>query len=716
MGTKIQHRRDNASNWASNNPILAQGEIGFDTTNQAFRIGDGTNHWSALSEFNYGSLYFMGTWDASGGSYPASPDQGQYYVVSVAGTVSGVVYGIDDWIVYSGIAWQKINNAIYAPINNPTFTGLVTAPDIAGVKRAINTVYSNLGAPTTEEIASCASQFPNQLRFVPPTSQEESTDGNTWITSTRLFTSRLSMLMIGNGEGVADGDAEIIPITGVGQSGYYRLTWDSASYAWLNALYLYINTGVNDVGVKIEAYNNTSTSWGTICTGTTSGWPTHVWVPHTVIPFKSTDESPDYCGSIRLTFSVTSSTTEYPVNLMQIMWFGGYPAKKKMIYSVDKDKNVTFPAKVIGTSFNDITALATTAPVIDGTATIGTSTESARGDHIHPTDITRASSTSVNLTLYVYKDATGTGDGSTKANGFTTFAAAYATLPEIIAHAITIIMCKGATAYTENISVQRIVGAGSITIRAEYYWYGTNASSKTGKFDLGTGDTGYADRAQISAGDTVWMTKWTSTVLASAPLESFTDTVASVDGAEVTLTTNSAKALTTAWTYQIAKTVIQSVTVTNTSKVYVTGLIISNAGSGVTLSGAILPDIRACHITCSADSQFPIIISGGSAGITITRCWLYSPNTSANGLIVVSSTVATCTYNVVEITAVSGTSYGIKSVDSYVPVYYSHVKTALIGMIAQRGGVIYTVSCLNSGTTPISPANWAASTDGGVVL
>jgi hypothetical protein len=44
-----------------------------------------------------------------------------------------------------------------------------------------------------------------------------------------------------------------------------------------------------------------------------------------------------------------------------------------------------------GTSFNSITALADTLPVMDGTATIGVSTKVARQDHIHASDTTKVS-------------------------------------------------------------------------------------------------------------------------------------------------------------------------------------------------------------------------------------------------------------------------------------------------------------------------------------
>jgi len=54
MATIIQLRRDTASNWTTNNPTLAQGEIGVELVSNKFKIGDGTSTWTGLS-------YFTGT-------------------------------------------------------------------------------------------------------------------------------------------------------------------------------------------------------------------------------------------------------------------------------------------------------------------------------------------------------------------------------------------------------------------------------------------------------------------------------------------------------------------------------------------------------------------------------------------------------------------------------------------------------------------------------
>ncbi len=51
MATRMQQRRGTAQQWTDANPVLAAGEIGFETDTNQFKIGDGVNLWSALSYF-----------------------------------------------------------------------------------------------------------------------------------------------------------------------------------------------------------------------------------------------------------------------------------------------------------------------------------------------------------------------------------------------------------------------------------------------------------------------------------------------------------------------------------------------------------------------------------------------------------------------------------------------------------------------------------------
>ncbi len=49
MPSKIQLRRDTSTNWFSVNPVLSDGELGFETDTLRFKLGDGTTNWNGLA-------------------------------------------------------------------------------------------------------------------------------------------------------------------------------------------------------------------------------------------------------------------------------------------------------------------------------------------------------------------------------------------------------------------------------------------------------------------------------------------------------------------------------------------------------------------------------------------------------------------------------------------------------------------------------------------
>lgn len=51
MTTRMQQRRGTAEQWELINPVLASGEIGFETDNNRFKLGDGTTAWLSLPYF-----------------------------------------------------------------------------------------------------------------------------------------------------------------------------------------------------------------------------------------------------------------------------------------------------------------------------------------------------------------------------------------------------------------------------------------------------------------------------------------------------------------------------------------------------------------------------------------------------------------------------------------------------------------------------------------
>lgn len=57
---RMQQRNDTAANWSSVNPVLAAGEVGYDTTNKKFKMGDGTSNWNTLDYYEAGAAVTEG--------------------------------------------------------------------------------------------------------------------------------------------------------------------------------------------------------------------------------------------------------------------------------------------------------------------------------------------------------------------------------------------------------------------------------------------------------------------------------------------------------------------------------------------------------------------------------------------------------------------------------------------------------------------------------
>jgi major tropism determinant Mtd-like protein len=56
MSYQIQLRRDTAANWTSVNPILAQGEMGYEMNDDKLKIGDGVTAWTGLPYTSFGAV------------------------------------------------------------------------------------------------------------------------------------------------------------------------------------------------------------------------------------------------------------------------------------------------------------------------------------------------------------------------------------------------------------------------------------------------------------------------------------------------------------------------------------------------------------------------------------------------------------------------------------------------------------------------------------
>jgi trimeric autotransporter adhesin len=101
MADRIQIRRDTAANWASVNPVLAQGEMGLETDTERMKLGDGTTVYNSLNYFvtsqtNVGITGGTINGTVIGGSTPAA---GSFTTGAFSGEIAangGIALGDND--------------------------------------------------------------------------------------------------------------------------------------------------------------------------------------------------------------------------------------------------------------------------------------------------------------------------------------------------------------------------------------------------------------------------------------------------------------------------------------------------------------------------------------------------------------------------------------------------------------------------------------------
>jgi hypothetical protein len=107
MATRMQQRRGTAAQWTAANPILAAGEIGFETDTSKFKMGNGSSTWGNLQYFaNASELSALiggaGTFLDTLGELAAAIDDDPQFYLTIGTTItnhanaSTLVHGIAD--------------------------------------------------------------------------------------------------------------------------------------------------------------------------------------------------------------------------------------------------------------------------------------------------------------------------------------------------------------------------------------------------------------------------------------------------------------------------------------------------------------------------------------------------------------------------------------------------------------------------------------------
>ena len=91
MAVKVQFRRDTAANWASTNPTLSQGEVGYEYDTGKFKVGNGSSLWNALA-YSSGTTGPTGTTPTVAAGTVTTLSPGSSATVSNSGTSTAAVF------------------------------------------------------------------------------------------------------------------------------------------------------------------------------------------------------------------------------------------------------------------------------------------------------------------------------------------------------------------------------------------------------------------------------------------------------------------------------------------------------------------------------------------------------------------------------------------------------------------------------------------------
>ena len=126
MATRMQQRRGTAAQWTSANPILAAGEIGFETDTGKFKMGNGSSAWSALSYF---------------------ADSSDFDTAAIESTIdSKVATAVNNLVAGAPAALNTLNELALAIDSDSSFASTVTT---ALSQKAGLTAFSNHANATT---------------------------------------------------------------------------------------------------------------------------------------------------------------------------------------------------------------------------------------------------------------------------------------------------------------------------------------------------------------------------------------------------------------------------------------------------------------------------------------------------------------------------------------------------------------------------------------
>ena len=146
MATRMQQRRGTAAQWTAANPILAAGEIGFETDTSKFKMGNGSSTWSALQYFaNAAELASI---------LDGAPD--------LLNTLNELAAAVGDDPEFFTTTANSL--ALKAPLASPALTGTPTAPTASSLTNTTQIATTEFVQSKIGELVGMAPDALNSLQ------------------------------------------------------------------------------------------------------------------------------------------------------------------------------------------------------------------------------------------------------------------------------------------------------------------------------------------------------------------------------------------------------------------------------------------------------------------------------------------------------------------------------------------------------------------------
>ncbi len=177
----IKHRRATAAEWESTNYVLAEGEIGYDTTSKVTKIGDGTTAWNALPAFSTTHFTFATAEWGDISRIAAEGGAQKYFNVGDEKTVE-LSTGEVITLVILGFSHDDLTSGGKAPIT-------IGMKNLLATRYRMNSSNTNAGGwdqskMRTETMQTLLSQLPSDLQAVIKSVDKKATAGSASTTIT----------------------------------------------------------------------------------------------------------------------------------------------------------------------------------------------------------------------------------------------------------------------------------------------------------------------------------------------------------------------------------------------------------------------------------------------------------------------------------------------------------------------------------------------------